>query len=116
MIKPYTVYGAPGSGSVPIEAALTLIGVPYEVVGDHIVRPVAFNPAANALNPLNQVPVLVLPTGEVMTESAAMLIYLADQHPHAQLAPAPNERGRADFLRWMAYVSTAIYGLAWIRA
>jgi len=116
MSKPYTVYGAPGSGSVPVEAALTLIGAPYEVVGDDIVRPVAYNPAANALNPLNQVPVLVLPTGEIMTESAAMLIYLADQHPEAKLAPALGDRHRADFLRWMSYVSTAIYGLAWIRA
>jgi len=28
----YTVYGAAGSGSVPVEAALTLIGTPFEVV------------------------------------------------------------------------------------
>jgi GST-like protein len=116
MTKPYTLYGAPGSGSVPIEAALTLIGSPYDVIGEDVVRPVAFNPAANALNPLNQVPVLVLPSGEVMTESAAILIYLADQHPQARLAPALDDRRRAAFLRWMTYVSTAIYGLAWIRA
>ena len=28
----YTIYGAAGSGSVPVEAALTLIGAPFEVV------------------------------------------------------------------------------------
>jgi len=116
MTKSYTVYGAPGSGSVPIEAALTLIGAPYDVIGDDVVRPVAFNPAANTLNPLNQVPVLVLPGGEVMTESAAILIYLADQYPQARLAPALDDRRRPAFLRWMTYVSTAIYGLAWVRA
>ena len=28
----YRIYGAAGSGSVPVEAALTLIGAPFEVV------------------------------------------------------------------------------------
>lgn len=116
MTSCYTVYGAPGSGSVPIEAALTLIGESYEVIGDGVMLPVANNPAANAINPLRQVPVLGLPSGEVMTESAAILIYLADRYPHARLAPAPADARRAAFLRWMTYVSTAIYGLAWIRA
>jgi GST-like protein len=116
MTRPYTVYGAPGSGSVPIEAALMLAGAPYKVIGEDVVRPVACNPAANALNPLHQVPVLGLPTGEVMTESAAILIYLADEHPQAQLAPALHDSRRSAFLRWMIYVSTAIYGLAWVRA
>jgi GST-like protein len=116
MTKSYTVYGAPGSGSVPIEAALTLIGAPYDLVGDDVVRPVACNPAANAVNPLQQVPVLTLPTGEMMTESAAILIYLADSYPHARLAPAVGDPRRPAFLRWMTYISAAIYSLAWVRA
>lgn len=116
MSNTYTVYGAPGSGSVPVEAALTLIGASYAVVGDDVMRPVACNPAANAINPLHQVPVLGLPSGEVMTESAAILIYLADRYPQARLAPAVGDSRRPAFLRWMTYISTAIYGLAWIRA
>jgi GST-like protein len=116
MTKPYTVYGAPGSGSVPVEAALTLIGTPYEVIGDDVMRPVASNPAANALNPLHQVPVLGLPNGEAITESNAILIYLADRYPHARLAPGLDDNRRPAFLRWMAYISSAIYSLAWVRA
>jgi GST-like protein len=116
MTRSYTIYGAPGSGSVPVEAALTLIGAPYDVVGDDVVRPVACNPAANAINPLHQVPVLALPTGEVMTESAAILVHLADRHSEARLAPEVTDWRRPAFLRWMTYVSTAIYSLAWIRA
>jgi GST-like protein len=111
----YTVYGAPGSGSVPVEAALTLIGSPYKVIGDTVLRNVAHNPAIFDVNPLGQIPALVLPSGQVMTESAAILIYLADQHPEARLAPTQADRNRPAFLRWMTYVSTAIYSLAWIR-
>ncbi len=112
----YTVYGAPASGSVPIEAALTLAGVPYEVVGGELVRDVATSPEMLAVNPLGQVPALILPNGEVMTESAAILIYLADRHPEAQLGPMAGDSGRPMFLRWMTYVSAAIYSLAWIRS
>jgi GST-like protein len=111
----YIVYGSPGSGSIPVEAALLLIGAPYEVIGETVLRDVAHNPAVFTVNPLGQVPALVLPSGEVMTESAAILIWLADRYPGAALAPPPNDARRPAFLRWMAYVSAAIYGLAWVR-
>jgi GST-like protein len=115
MDGPYIVYGSPGSGSVPVEAALTLIGASYEVIGEAVLRDVSHNPAVFEVNPLGQVPALVLPGGEVMTESAAILIWLADRYPDATLAPSPTEKRRPAFLRWMAYVSSAIYGLAWVR-
>ena len=115
MDDPYIVYGSPGSGSVPVEAALTLVGAPYEVIGETFLRNVARNPDVLKVNPLGQVPALVLPSGEVMTESAAILIWLADSYPDAALAPRPTDAKRPAFLRWMAYVSSAIYGLAWVR-
>lgn len=64
---------------------------------------------------MRQVPVLVLPSGEVMTESAAMLIWIADRFPQAGLAPRPGDATRGQYLRWMSFVSSAIYSLYWIR-
>lgn len=92
MARPHIVYGSAGSGSVPIEAALTLIGARYEVIGESVVRDSPRYPEVFKVNPLSQVPVLILPSGEVMTESAAILIWLADGHPDAQLAPGPRTR------------------------
>jgi GST-like protein len=115
MDERYIVYGSPGSGSVPVEAALTLVGAPYEVIGETVLRDIACNPTVFKVNPLGQVPALVLPSGEVMTESAAILIWVADSYPDAALAPRPIDAKRPAFLRWMAYVSSAIYGLAWVR-
>jgi GST-like protein len=69
----------------------------------------------DAVNPMRQVPALILPSGEVMTESAAILIWLAESHPQAGLAPAAGAPERARFLRWMAYVSAQIYALYWLR-
>jgi len=107
----YIVYGATGSGSVPIEAALRLIGLPYRVE-DH--APWEGTARANELthiNPMQQVPALALPSGELMTESAAILIWLADAYPQARLAPALTATTRPAFLRWMTFVSSAIHDI-----
>jgi GST-like protein len=111
----YVVHGAAGSGSVPIEAALTLAGQAFRLVeaapwgGPGEAAQVA------RVNPMRQVPALELPTGELMTESAAILLHLAEQFPQARLGPQAGEPGRAAFLRWMVYVPAAIYSLYWVR-
>jgi GST-like protein len=110
-----TVYGAEGSGSVPVEATLKLLGLPYEVVEAPIWDDAEQQAKLAPVNPLKQIPALVLPSGEVMTESAAMLIGLADLHPDARLAPAPTDPKRAQFLRWMVFIPASIYSLYWIR-
>jgi len=106
----YVLYGAPGTGSVAVEAALTLIGARYsaEDIPETDLSGTAFTPMA-------QVPALRLPDGRLMTESAAILIWLAEAHPDAKLAPPPGDARRPDYLRWMAFVSAAIYALYWIR-
>jgi GST-like protein len=111
---PWTLYGQKGTGSVAIEAALTLLAIPYEVREPSLRDPAARD-AFGAVNPMRQFPALVLPTGELMTESAAILIWLADAHPEAALGPVLDSPGRAAFLQWMAFVSSAIYALYWVR-
>jgi GST-like protein len=111
----FTIYGAKGSGSVPVEAAMTLLGLPYDVVEAATWEGPEQQAKVEKINPLKQIPALVWPGGEVMTESAAMLIALADLHPDSHLSPGPLERRRAQFLRWMVYVPASIYSLFWIR-
>jgi GST-like protein len=67
------------------------------------------------LNPMRQLPALVLPSGELMTESAAILMQIAEAHPEAHLAPLPGAPLRARFLRWMSFLSAQVYALYWIR-
>ena len=114
MASEYVVHGAAGTGSVLVEAALTLLELPYRVVETSLFDS-GDDPALAAVNPMRQVPALILPTGELMTESSAILIWLADQHPQARLAPAVASAERPAFLRWMAFTSAAIYSLFWIR-
>lgn len=111
----YTVFGAVGSGSVPVEATLALLGIPYDLVEGVTWVDEAARKRVEAVNPMRQVPALVFPSGEIMTESAAILIHLADRYPQAQLAPPIGDPRRAQYLRWMAYVSSSIYALFWIK-
>ena len=112
---PLTLYGAAGSGSVAVEAALTLLGIPYELVeGATWAEEVARDRVA-VRNPMRQIPTLVLPGGEIMTESAAILTWLGDLHPEAGLAPGVAAAERRPYLRWMSHVSSAIYALHWIK-
>lgn len=111
----FTLYGAKGSGSVPVEAAMTLLGLSYEIVEAATWTGPEQQAKVEKVNPLKQIPALVWPGGEVMTESAAILIALADLHPDSRLSPGVLERKRAQFLRWMIYVPASIYSLYWIR-
>ena len=105
MTVPFIVHGGRGTGSVCVEAALTLLELPYRIEDD----------PDRQINPMRQVPAVVLPSGELMTESAAILIWLADEHPSRRLSPPVGDAARPAFLRWMAFVSAAIYALFWIR-
>jgi GST-like protein len=111
----YTVYGALGSGSVAVEAALELLKQPYQVIESATWLDEKARERVAKINPLEQVPALVLPTGEVMTESAAILIWLADKHPEAGLCPPADSTRRAPYLRWMVYIPASIYSMFWVR-
>jgi GST-like protein len=115
MANAITGYGARGSGSVAVEATLKLLGVPYDLVDAPAELSEAFEATIEVVNPMKQVPALVLPSGEVMTESAAMLIGLADLHPEGRMAPTPTDPKRAQYLRWMVYIPAAIYSIYWVR-
>ncbi|CAN5144377.1 glutathione S-transferase [soil metagenome] len=105
-----TLYGVPGWGSVLAEALLTCCGVPFifeEVEGFD--QPGAARDRLLALNPVAQVPTLVLADGLVMTESVAIALWLSETYPAANLAPAPGSQGRPEFLRRLVWLSAAVY-------
>lgn len=105
----FTLYARNTAGSMAPEALLAACGADYRVVVVERKPDGRLDEALHAVNPRGEVPVLQLPDGSVMTESAAMMIHLCDLHPGAGLAPPPATPERAVFLRWMIYLATTIY-------
>ena len=105
-----TLYGEPGWGSVLIEAQFAWYGMPFafEAVGD-VFEDNGARAKVEAINPLGQVPTLVLHDGSVMTESAAITLWLADQTGSNDLVPEPGSADRARFLRWLIFITSNIY-------
>jgi glutathione S-transferase len=104
----FTLYARPGSGSAAIEALLEEMGLKWrmELVEE---GPDGKPPRAyiEHINPLGLVPSLGLPDGSAMTESAAIMLYLADLQEG--FAPAPNHPDRARYLRFMVHLATNTY-------
>jgi GST-like protein len=106
----YKLFARPGWGSTLTEVQLAWYGLPYEVVDvDDLFASAAAREHLSAVNPVAQVPTLVLPGGDIMTESAAITLYLADVAQSAALVPAPGEAERPKFLRWLVFLVANIY-------
>ena len=104
------LYENPGWGSAIIEAQLALLGLPVTLIptGDIYADPTA-RAALAAVNPLIQIPTLILDDGTVMTESAAITLLLADLTGSTLLVPPPGDPLRPAFLRWLVFIVANIY-------
>jgi GST-like protein len=104
----YKLYGAPGCGSAIVEMMFVLTGEAYkwkDVTGYD--EPGPQRDALLELNPLAQVPTLVLADGSVMTESAAIALMLLDKHP--DFAPPPEHADRPRFYRLLVWLVANVY-------
>jgi glutathione S-transferase len=105
----YQLFGRKGWGSVLVEAQLAWYGLPYQIEEvDDLFTSQAARERLAKVNPVAQLPTLVLPDGTVMTESAAITLYLADI-TESVLVPLKGHATRARFLRWLVFLVTNIY-------
>ena len=105
----FTLYGDLGSGAFSAEAALAEAGAPYRFELVSLEKNEQKQPAFLAINPSGKMPALRLPEGEIITESAAILLTLADHFPQARLLPPQASNDRALAYRWLAFMAGEIY-------
>lgn len=106
----YKLISRPGWGSTMVEAQLAWYGLDYIVEDvEDLFKSAEARDRLQPLNPLAQLPTLILPGGEVMTESAAITLYLADVARSNALVPSPGEQTRPRFLRWLVFIVANIY-------
>jgi glutathione S-transferase len=102
-----TLYHHPYSRAANVLWVLEELGVPYELRFVDIMKGAQKAPDVVALNPMGKVPILT--DGDlVVTEAAAIALYLADRYSLGKLAPAPDDPARAAYLRWSLFAPSVI--------
>jgi GST-like protein len=106
----YQLFGRKGWGSVLTELQLGWYGLPYRLEEvDDLFQSAAAREQLAKINPVAQLPTLVLPDGMVMTESAAITLLLADVTHRDDLVPPVGDPSRPGFLRWLVFLVANIY-------
>jgi GST-like protein len=106
----YVLYTARRSGAAAVEVLLGALGLEYELkdATPWSEPPGPYFAELKAVNALAQLPTLITPGGEVLTESVAVLWTLLERHP-GRWVPAPATTDRAACLRWMQFASSTVY-------
>ncbi len=101
------VYHHPFSRAASVVWMLEEIGVPYELRFVDILKGAHKEPDILALNAMGKLPILT--DGDaVVTESAAIALYLADRHAYGRLCPKVDDPQRATYLRWSFFAPSVI--------
>lgn len=104
-----TLFGCQGCGSMIIEAALAVAGIDYDYQEVNYDAGSPTRPLLLSVNPLGQVPTLRLADGVLLTESLAIVAWINDFAPAAQLVPTAAAAERAAYLRWSVFLVAAVY-------
>jgi glutathione S-transferase len=95
-------YHNPMSRGRMVHWMLEEIGAPYRIELIRFDQGENRKPAYLAVNPMGKIPAIVH-RGTVITETGAIITYLADAFPAAKLAPAADDAARGTYLRWMFF-------------
>lgn len=101
-----TLYYAHPSRAAMTRLLLEELGAPYDLVTLDLKAGDQLKSDFLAVNPMGKVPA-IRHRGAVVTETAAIVIYLADAFAQAGLAPALDDPARGPYLRWIVFYAAA---------
>jgi glutathione S-transferase len=104
------LYFSPGACSLSPHIALREAGIAFDLEKvDLAAKKTASGADYKAINPKGYVPALQLDGGEVLTEAAVIVQYIADQKPEAKLAPAAGTLARVHLQEALNFIATEIH-------
>ena len=104
MTDDITFYHNPQSRASMAHWMLEEVGAPYTIVPIDFASGQNKAPEFLAVNPMGKLPTIIH-KGVVVTETAAIIAYLADTFPTAGLAPAIGDPRRGTWYRWLFFGS-----------
>jgi glutathione S-transferase len=103
----YQLYFNPGSANLAPHMLLKELGVEHELIRVHQEQGEHRQPEYMKLNPTGRIPTLI--DGDlVLFETAAICLHLVDRHPEAGFAPAVGTVERAEFYKWLIYLTNTL--------
>ncbi|MCP5152726.1 MAG: glutathione S-transferase family protein [Ectothiorhodospiraceae bacterium] len=106
------VYGCPNTRSVRVVWALEEAGARYDYTRIDLGQGQGQSPEFLKVNPGGKVPALI-DGDDVITESAAICVWVGERFPEARLVPAVGTAARASFLRWLCFAVTELEQALW---
>lgn len=104
------LYFAPGACSLSPHIVLHELGIGFEREKvDLAAKKTETGQDYRSVNPKGYVPALQLDNGDVLTEAAAVVQYLADQHPDKRLAPPAGTIERYHLMEWLNFIATELH-------
>jgi glutathione S-transferase len=104
------LYYLPGACSLSPHIVLREAGLPFELDKvDYASRKTESGVDFASINPKGMVPVLQLEDGEVLTEGAVIVQYVADQKPGSGLVPPPGSMARYRVQEWLNYIASELH-------
>ena len=107
MDTPLKLYFAPRTRATRPRWLLEELGVPYELVELDMSKQEHKQLPYLRIHPLGRVPALA-DGDQVIFESAAICMYLADKFPEKKLAPAVGTPERGQYYQWMVYAGATL--------
>jgi glutathione S-transferase len=101
------LYHHPFSRAASVVWMLEEVGVPYELRYVDLMAGAHKKPDFLALNPMGKLPTLT--DGDVVvTETAAIGLYLTDRYAYGRLAPRVDDPARGTYLRWSLFAPSVV--------
>lgn len=102
------LYHHPFSRAAHTVWMLEEVGAAYELRFVDILAGAQKSPELLALNPMGKIPILVDSDSTVVTENAAIALYLADRYAYGRLAPKVDDMARGPYLRWSFFAPSVV--------
>lgn len=103
-----TFYYAPKTCALAVHLALEHIGAPYEAIQLDFSQQSQRSPEFLSINPKGRVPAIVTDEG-ILTETPALLLYLCQRHPEAELAPLDDIFATAQMQAFNSYLCSTVH-------
>src|SRR5262245_30407179 len=104
------LYYSPGACSLAPHIALREADRTFDLVRvDLSTHRTASGTEYKQINPKGYVPALQIDGGELLTETAALLLYIADLAPEKHLAPPAGTLLRYHLVEWLVFISSELH-------